>query len=181
MDLSKMLDNMRHDAMAKAGLEMPDPRETEELFAAILQIYRLSVVAHRDGLLGLEKGLSKKDWWDPSHPLADYLQECVMNVADGESPEMVTELATNHYWTLAPEGTFALAHYIVLRCALLMQQGASNFQQIKMIRSLLPASLHSEFDRRIEDERMALKRESEIEAENEKARRKSENSRRKRS
>jgi hypothetical protein len=179
MDLNKMLDNMRHDAIAKTGPEKPDPEEMEELFQAILQIYRLSVVAHRDGLLGLEKGLSKKDWWNPDHPLADYLQECVMNVADGESPEMVTELATNHYWTLAPEGLFALAHYIVLRSTLLMQQGASNFQQIKMIRSLLPASLHTEFDRRIEDERMALKRESEIEAENEKARQKTERARKK--
>ncbi len=181
MDMSKMLDNMRHDAVATARLVEPDQREIEELFEAILQIYRLSVVAHRDGLLGLEKGLSKKDWWNPDHPLADYLQECVMNVADGESPEMVTELATNHYWTLAPEGYFALQHYIVLRCTLLMQMGASNFQQIKMIRSLLPAEVHAEFDRRIEDERKALKRESEIEAENEKARQKTERARKKKS
>ncbi len=136
--LDTILDAVRLDAIMKLkNVDNITKDQPKQVIDAAKNIMRLADVARKEGLLALENMVETLR--------SDYLRQLIILVVDGTFPDMITEIATNLYWTNAPVGVNAMVDYIYLRGMLGIQNGENLAILNKLLMSLMPAELRQEF------------------------------------
>lgn len=125
--MENILENVRLDAISKLKSVKVDQ---SQLADAVLSIMELSNVARKKGLFVLEEAVENVS--------SDFLKKLIMLVVDGTDPAAVVEIATNEYWTNAPEGTQAMVDYMYLRGMLGIQSGENSRTLEEILLSLMP-------------------------------------------
>ena len=132
--LDTILDAVRLDAIMKLkNVDNITKDQPKQVIDAAKNIMRLADVARKEGLLALENMVETLR--------SDYLRQLIILVVDGTFPDMITEIATNLYWTNAPVGVNAMVDYIYLRGMLGIQNGENLAILNKLLMSLMPAEL----------------------------------------
>jgi len=125
--MERILDDVRLDAISKLKEEKVWQGQLED---AVTTIITLSATARREGLLALEEAAEKVS--------SEFLKQLIMFVVDGTEPALIAEIATNEYWTNAPEGAQAMAEYMYLRGILGIQAGENDRLLKEVLLSLMP-------------------------------------------
>lgn len=141
--LDTTIDAVRLDAIMKLkNVDNITKDQQKQVIDAAKNIMKLADVARKEGLLALEKMVEML--------CSDYLRQLIILVVDGTFPDMITEIATNLYWTNAPVGANAMVDYIYLRGMLGIQNGENLTILNKLLVSLMPAELRQEFRSQME-------------------------------
>lgn len=136
-----MLDNVKMDAMNKFDAEQP----VEKIFETLAIIYRMAMVARKEGLLSVEESVYRV----AENMLEDILPGTQFLV-DGVEPELLAELMTNEYWRDRRQGNDALVKFIMIRGLLLIQQGINPRMIQDILLALLPQQLHPAYKKYVE-------------------------------
>lgn len=134
----RYLNEMRHDAVIKQKQQSPAETDAELLGRVIYDVMRLAKAARTYGVLAIEKEAADLDL---ENEIEAILFEAAEMIVDGNCPEVVAEILSNHYWVIGPEGYAATAAYIAIRSALLVQEGANPYVIKMIVSSMIPAKL----------------------------------------
>ena len=125
---------MRRDAVAKLK-KATDTKN--KLLQSAEQIIMLAETARQRGLLALEEIVENIE--------SDYAKQLITLMIDGTDPVIIAEIATNKYWTDAPEDVQAMIYYIYLRGILGIQSGEHPKLLEKILLSLIPIEVCEEY------------------------------------
>lgn len=137
--LDTILDTVRIDAITK--LKKAANKQTIVLDAA-KDIMKLADLARKEGLLALENVLETIT--------SDLLKQLILLVVDGTFPDLIIEIATNIYWTKAPDGEEAMVDYIYIRGMIGIQNGENLRTLDKILKSLMPFELCQKYQAQME-------------------------------
>lgn len=150
-DMSKLLDDVRQDAISKTDVD----GDMQEVFETIAAVAQMSKIARGEGLLALEDKYAAigADEFDEACEAADLLRVGATCVVDGYAPDMIVEMLTNLYWTSRVKGNDALKQYISIRGILMVQEGEHPWAIECMLKSLVPHTAHKKFKVYMEEQR----------------------------
>ncbi|MDE6915701.1 MAG: hypothetical protein K2P39_02735 [Lachnospiraceae bacterium] len=131
------VDRVRLDAIAKLRLAGGDAQTQQQLFGAVQQIMTLADRARKEGVLVLEDMAKELE--------PEYLRQLIVLVVDGTCPELIVEIATNLYWTKAPDKAEAMIDYLYLRGMLAIQDGVHPRLLEEILLSLMPCAQREEY------------------------------------
>lgn len=132
--MEKIIDDVRRDAVAKLK-KATDTKN--KLLESAEQIIMLAETARQRGLLALEEIVENIE--------SDYAKQLITLMIDGTDPVIIAEIATNKYWTDAPEDVQAMIYYIYLRGILGIQSGEHPKLLEKILLSLIPIEVCEEY------------------------------------
>ncbi len=132
--MEKIIDDVRRDAIAKLKKAT---NTKNKLLESAEQIIMLAETARQRGLLALEEIVENIE--------SDYAKQLITFMIDGTDPVIIAEIATNKYWTDAPEDAQAMIYYIYLRGILGIQSGEHPKLLEKILLSLIPIEVCEEY------------------------------------
>lgn len=132
------LNEMRHDVIAKQAKSIPTDADIELIGRIIYYVTDFAKSARNYGLLAMEEEASYLDLENQTEAV---LHEAVELIVDGCSQECVAEVLSNKYWVSRMEGGAAIAVYIGIRGALLVQEGTHPYSVQRIVSSMLPAEI----------------------------------------
>jgi len=132
MGIDILLDNVKRDAISKFDATKP----SGDIFEAISLVYRLAIVARKEGFLALEETV-----YSIAGDMHNDIIAGIQLLVDGTKPELLTEIITNEYWRDKYQGNDALKKYILMRGTLLIQLGTNPRILQDILIALLPQQL----------------------------------------
>lgn len=146
-----LLEDVRNDAIKKArGKEV-----TKQVYAAIIQILKLSDLARKDGILAL--ALDDEDGnlqFEPELCSMSILRRGIGYISSGldDTNFCFTEILVTRYWIKNPQGMEALAYYICILGLTQISIGIktgdfSPYAQEELLTALLPEEYMAEYER----------------------------------
>lgn len=111
--------------------------DAEILMAAADKILEMSHISRKEGLLALEQS---SDNLGEDH-FGHYFREIISFLVDGFEKEIIQEICLSRYFTLDLKGAEGLVYLIILRGALAIQAGESEYLVTKRLQSLLPVQV----------------------------------------
>lgn len=133
--MNNLLNDIRQDAIQK--LRSTSNNDIQPLLDTTCHILSLYHSVRKEGLFCLEEALQ--------HSHSELIKHTFMMVANGYAPEDITEIATNEYWTMNPEGIQAMIAYFYIRSALYIQSGESMEVLREIMYSLIPSDQRRQY------------------------------------
>ncbi len=140
--LDIMLNQVRLDAITKLRNAGQTMQSENQIIRAAKDIMALADLARREGLLALEDKVQNIS--------SDFLQHLIILVVDGNCPEIIAEIATNIYWTKAPNGADAMTDYMFMRGILGIQDGINPRTLEDILLSLMPIEQQQKYQIQME-------------------------------
>lgn len=139
-----------HQAINKLNLEEQVKKEKEELLvSALIRMIKLSKLARKEGLLGLEDAVRKL----PENSSSDqFLKQLITLLVDGTYPSEISKIGLMRYYSSLVTDYEALIYFIYLEGTLMIQDGLNPRLLKERLWVMLPNDVFNTCNERLEEQ-----------------------------